>query len=142
MWAAVGFVLFTAGLRFGDRRTLAIMQALCQIAVAPTGFRHRDLRPVVAQLLGRDPATYTTGQMTYDLRRLRLHGLIERVQHTHRYQATPLGAQVAVFYARFYARALRPALSLPPTEPDRTRLALQRLHAALANFLQEMHLAA
>ena len=58
----------TAGLRFGDRRTLALMQALCQIAVAPTGFRHRDLRPVVAQLLGRDPATYTTGQMTYDLR--------------------------------------------------------------------------
>jgi hypothetical protein len=49
----------TAGLRFGDRRTLAIMQALCQIAVAPTGFRHRDLRPVVAQLLGRDAATYT-----------------------------------------------------------------------------------
>jgi hypothetical protein len=132
----------TAGLRFGDRRTLAIMQALCQIAVAPTGFRHRDLRPAVAQLLGRDPATYTTGQMTYDLRRLRLHGLIERVPHTHRYQATPLGAQVAVFYARFYVRALRPALSLPPTDPNRTRLALQRLDAALANFLQEMHLAA
>src|ERR1700686_2512776 len=82
----------TAGLRFGDRRPLAIMQALCQTAVAPTGFRHRDLRPAVAQLLGRDPATYTTGQMTYDLRRLRLHGLIERVPHTHRYQATPLGA--------------------------------------------------
>ena len=37
--------------------------------------------------------------------------------------ATPLGAQVAVFYAR----ALRPALSLPPTDPHRTRLALQRL---------------
>jgi hypothetical protein len=126
MWAAVG----------------AIMQALCQIAVAPTGFRHRDLRPVVAQLLGRDPATYTTGQMTYDLRRLRLHGLIERVPHTHRYQATPLGAQVAVFYVRFYARALRPALSLPPTDPNRTRRALQRLDAALATFLEEMHLAA
>jgi hypothetical protein len=114
----------TAGLRFGDRRTLALMQALCQIAVVPTGFRHRNFRPAVAKLLGRDPATYTTGQMTYDLRRLRLHGLIERVQHTHRYQATPLGVQVAVFYARFYARALRPALSLPPTDPDRTRLAL------------------
>jgi hypothetical protein len=27
--------------------------------------------------------------MTYDLRRLRLHGLIERIPHTHRYRPTP-----------------------------------------------------
>jgi hypothetical protein len=112
------------------------MQGLCQIAIGPTGFRHHD--PVVAQLLDRDPASYTTGQMTYDPRRLRLHGLIERVSRTHRYQATPLGARVA----EFYARALRPALSLAPTDPNRTRLALHGLHAALATFFEEMHVVA
>ena len=52
------------------------------------------------------------GAMTYDLRRLRLHGLIERVPHSHRYRITLAGAQVAMFYARLYARALRPVCSL------------------------------
>src|SRR5881409_2900461 len=56
-----------AGLRFGDRRVHALMHALCLAALAPTGFRHRELRDHVAQLLGRDPLTYAPGQMTYDL---------------------------------------------------------------------------
>ena len=29
--------------------------------------------------------------MTYDLRRLRLHGLIERIPHTRRYTVTDIG---------------------------------------------------
>jgi len=64
------------------------MQTLCLFALTPTGFRHRDLhlRSHIAQLLGRAPDQYAAGQMTYDLRRLRLHGLIERVPDTHRYR--------------------------------------------------------
>ena len=56
--------------------------------------------------------TYSAGAMTYDLRRLRLHGLIERVPRSHRYRITQTGAKVAMFYARLYTRALRPACSL------------------------------
>jgi hypothetical protein len=103
-----------AGLRFGDRRVHALMHALCLFALAPTGFRHRELRDHVAQLLARDPATYPAGAMTYDLRRLRLHGLIERVPRSHRYRVTVTGASVVMFYARLYTRALRPAASLTP----------------------------
>jgi hypothetical protein len=47
-----------AALRFGDRRVLALMQTLCLFALSPTGFRHRDLRGHVAQLLGRPPDHY------------------------------------------------------------------------------------
>jgi hypothetical protein len=47
-----------AGLRFGDRRVLALMQTLCLFALSPTGFRHREVRARVAQLLGRDPDAY------------------------------------------------------------------------------------
>ena len=55
--------------------------------------------------------------MTYDLRRLRLHGLIERVPRSHRYRITALGAHIAMFYARLYTRALRPA-ALAPRQLD------------------------
>ena len=37
--------------------------------------------------------------MTYDLRRLRLKGLIHRIPKTHRYTATSYGLKVAFFYA-------------------------------------------
>jgi len=131
-----------AGLRFGDRRVLALMQTLCLFALSPTGFRHRDVRAHVAQLLGRDPDAYGAGPMTYDLRRLRLHGLIERVPRSHRYRITLLGAQTAMFYVRLYARALRPAASLPSSRSGRGSQAFERLDAALTNFLQEVQLVA
>jgi hypothetical protein len=131
-----------AGLRFGDRRVHALMHALCLFALAPTGFRHRELRDHVAQLQRRDPDTYSAGAMTYDLRRLRLHGLIERIPHSHRYRITQAGAQVAMFYARLYARALRPACSLQPVASVRAQRAFDRLDAALAHFLEEVKLAA
>ena len=131
-----------AGLRFGDRRVLALMQTLCLFALSPTGFRHRDVRADMAQLLGRDPETYAAAQMTYDLRRLRLHGLIERVPRSHRYRVTTLGARMAMLYVRLYARALRPAASLEPTGSARGRQAFERLDAALADFLHEVKLAA
>ena len=131
-----------AGLRFGDRRVLALMHMLCLFALSPTGFRHRDVRAHMTQLRGRDPDTYAAGQMTYDLRRLRLHGLIERVPNSHRYRITTLGARMAMLYVRLYARGLRPAASLPASGSARGQHAFDRLDAALANFLQEVQLVA
>ena len=131
-----------AGLRFGDRRVHALFHTLCLFALLPTGFRHRDIRVHVGQLLGRALDDYTTGQMTYDLRRLRLHGLIERLPQSHRYRITTKGAQIAMLYVRLYARALRPAASLQPAGSPRGRHAFARLDASLAAFLEEVQLAA
>lgn len=131
-----------AGLRFGDDRVHALMHALCLFALAPTGFRHQEFRDHVAQLQSRGPGTYSAGAMTYDLRRLRLHRLIERIPRSHRYRITPTGARVAMFYARLYTRALRPASSLQPSASTRGQHAFDRLDAALAAFLQEVKLAA
>ena len=131
-----------AGLRFGDRRVHARMHALCLFALAPTGFRHREFRDHVAQLQAQDPETYPAGSMTYDLRRLRLHGLIERFPRSHRYRITPTGAHVAMFYARVYTRVLRPGCSLRPVASTRGQRAFDRLDTALANFLEEVKLAA
>jgi DNA-binding PadR family transcriptional regulator len=61
--------------------------------------------------LGIAPADMTPGQVTYHLRRLRLHGLIERIPRTHRYQVTSEGARTALFCTRIYSRLLRPGLA-------------------------------
>ena len=82
--------------------------------------------------------------MTHDLRRLRLHGLIERIPRTHRYRLTTLGAVAAQFYVRFYARALRPSLSVSftPSGNSRSSSSLNQLGRAISRLLQEVHLAA
>jgi hypothetical protein len=131
-----------AALRFGDHRVLALMQTLCLFALSPTGFRHRDVRAPVAQLLGCAPDQYATSQMTYDLRRLRLHGLIERIPKTHRYRITSRGAQLAMLYVRVYARGFRPPASLPSSGTRRGAAAFERLDLALTKFLEEVRLVA
>ncbi|MEO8696037.1 MAG: hypothetical protein ABI658_21125 [Acidimicrobiales bacterium] len=47
-------------------------------------------------------------QMSYDLRRLRLHGLIEKIPGTNTYQTPPEGIRVAVFYTKVRDRLLGP----------------------------------
>ena len=131
-----------AALRVGDRRVLALMQTLCLFALSPTGFRHRDVRTPIAQLLGRDLNQYAASHTTYDLRRLRLHGLLERVPHTHRYRITERGARMAMLYVRLYARGFRPAASLPHVGTRRGSPTFERLDAALTRFLEEVRLAA
>jgi predicted MarR family transcription regulator len=46
--------------------------------------------------------------MTYDLRRLRLGGLIRRLPHSNRYVLTADGVRIAVFYTKVYNRLLVP----------------------------------
>jgi hypothetical protein len=98
--------LTTPALRFGDRRVMALMNALCLFALHLDTFRNQDLRQLVARLVG---SSYAANQMTYDLRRLRRRGLIARVPHTHAYVVTPAGLRVAFLYSRLSQRLLQPA---------------------------------
>jgi hypothetical protein len=100
------------------------------------------VRTQIAQFLGRAPDAYAAGHTTYDLRRLRLHGLIERVPHSHRYRITELGARLAVLYVRVYARGFRPAASLPTSGTHRGPQAMEQLNVALTKFLQAVRLVA
>jgi hypothetical protein len=131
-------------LRFGDPRVLALLQALCRFGHLPQGFRNRDLRPVVAALLGRDLATYSRGAMTYDLRRLRLHGLIQRRPRSHRYTVTTAGLRVALFYTKVSLRILRPggaALGAPADDlPHPLRDALRQLDRAIDQLCADAQL--
>ena len=52
--------------------------------------------------------------MTYDLRRLRTHGLIEKIAHTHRYQVTDYGLHTAMFLTRVHDRLLPTGLPSSP----------------------------
>jgi hypothetical protein len=107
---------YAPGLRFGDPRVMALCAGLVGFVHVIAGFRNRELVARVSRLHG-DP--YGSRQATYDLRRLRRKGLIERIPHTNRYQLTPLGRRVAVFFTKTYGRVLTPGLrQLDPDLPE------------------------
>jgi hypothetical protein len=101
----------TSGLPYGDPMVLALFQALLLFRLLPMGFRNKDLASSLAPLLGQEPGSCTPGKMTYQLRRLRLHGLIARVKGSHRYEVTPRGHLMARVFTQSYAQVVRPALS-------------------------------
>src|SRR5262245_16352228 len=90
----------TAGMPITSPRVQALLAVLCVFHLLPHGFTNRDLRTLPAPLLGLTPGDMTSGQITYDLRRLRFHGLIQRIPHSFRYQATPAGTHQALFLTR------------------------------------------
>jgi hypothetical protein len=83
--------------------------------------------------------------MTYDLRRLRLHGLIERLPHSHRDQVTDLGLRIALLFTKVHSRILRPGLSQLfdgcPKAPNRPlTAAMRRLDQALHDLFDQAKL--
>jgi hypothetical protein len=75
------------------------------------GFHNRDLRKLVADLLGVTVSEYSGSRMTYDLR-LRLKGLIFRPPGTNRYFVTPYGWKVSRLFSRLETRVFRPAMAM------------------------------
>lgn len=131
-----------SALRFGDPRVQALFAVLVLFSLQPQGFRNKELRPLLAQALGLDCQEITQAKMTYDLRRLRLHGLIERIAGTHRYQLTTIGLRTVLFYSRTLNRVIRPGLSQIahpnfPRDGSKLTVAFRHLETELTNYLAQ-----
>jgi hypothetical protein len=131
------------GLPLGQARSHALLAALLIFRLLPRGFTSRDLRDLTAGLRGL-PAV-STGQMTYDLRRLRSHHLIERIPGTHRYGVTDTGLHTAMFLTRLHDRILPAGLAEltdTTTPPSRLRTAATAYQAAIDDIIRDAGLAA
>jgi hypothetical protein len=135
-----------SALRFADPKVQSLCHALLAFPQLPSGFSNRYLRERFAALLGQPATALTAGQMTYHLRRLRLHRLIERIAGTHRYRLTDFGLRTALFFTRIYNRILRPGLGR--LLPDFSRLscplrrAFDKLDQEVTAWVTEAHLSA
>jgi hypothetical protein len=132
------------GLRLGQQRSHALLSTLLIFRLQPAGFTNRDLRALTAQLRGLPPGAISTGQMTYDLRRLRLHGLIDRIPHSHRYRVTDTGLPTAIFLTRLHDRFLPTGLAHlnDPADTGPLRAATTRYQQALDDLARHTGLAA
>jgi len=128
----------TGAIRFGDQRAMALAGALCVALNTVVGFTNKSLRALVSQLLD---APFSSSQMTYDLRRLRLNGLVARVDHTNTYTLTADGIRFAVTYTKLGRRVLPPLLAADhPPAPTELRQAFRAIDNHVDSYLQHARL--
>jgi hypothetical protein len=135
-----------SALRLADPTVQALWNAVLMYDLLPAGFSNRQLRTYLAQLLGQPEEHLTQGRMSYHLRRLRLHGLIQRTPKTHRYRLTDFGLRTAVFCTRAYARIFRHGIGmvLPTTSPVPNPLlrCFDKLDHEIAAWVDQVKMAA
>jgi hypothetical protein len=136
----------TAGMPLTSTRVQALLSALCAFRLLPNGFTNRDLRNCLAPLLGLPPEDMTSGQITYDLRRLRIHGLIQRIPHSFRYQVTDAGLRQALFLTRLVSHMMIPGLAQladpGPPASSRLRTAARAYETAIDDLARQARIAA
>ena len=107
---------------------------------------HRDVRDLLAGLLGKDTDQISAGQVSYNLRRLRAHRLIDRIPRSHRYRNTDRGLHHAMLLTHIDTRLLHPGLAQltdpAPPVPTPLRNAARNYQRVLDQFTQEAGFAA
>ena len=93
-----------------------------------------------------DADEISAGQVSYDLRRLRAHGLIARISGSHRYRTSDRGLHHAMLITHIDTRLLQPGLAqltdpAPPTASP-LRTAARNYQRALDQLTQEAGFAA
>lgn len=137
----------TPGLKLDDPRLLAVLQALtCFAYLAGTGsFRTKDLHQTTAEALGQTTDSYTLAQLRYDLAKLRVKGLVERITGTQTYRLSAAGYRLAVLYLKLFHKLYAPltAGTLEPVASDERlpaerRALLDRLYTAVDHALNQL----
>lgn len=86
------------------------MHALVRFANIAAGneFYTKDLHPHVAEAMGVQPDQYTLASLRYDLSKLRVKGLVHKVERTHRYRLSREGYAISVLFLKLFERIYAP----------------------------------
>ena len=98
-----------AGIKLEQKRILRLLEVLLQGA---SGHLKRwttaQLRQTVLEQCSLKEKDYTLNQVRYDLRKIRLHGLIERIPHSYAYRFTQRGQKLALLLIQLRKRIYGP----------------------------------
>jgi DNA-binding PadR family transcriptional regulator len=108
-----------AGIKIHDTRMMRLMEVLLHGGTQLDGWRSADIHQAILTTFGLSAATYTLTQLRYDLRKMKAHGLLERIGHGYRYRLTDKGVKAALMFILFHKRVCGPlANSLFHHRPD------------------------
>ena len=108
-----------AGIKIHDTRMMRLMEVLLHGGTQLNGWRSADIHQAILTTFGLSASTYTLTQLRYDLRKMKAHGLLERIGRTYCYRLTDKGTKAALMFILFHKRVCGPlANSLFHHRPD------------------------
>jgi len=96
------------GIKIHDTRMIRLMEVLLHGGPQLAGWRTVHIRQSLQTAFSLSPQQYTLNQLRYDLRKMKGHGLLQRVGKQYAYRRTEKGARVAAMFVLFHKRICGP----------------------------------
>ena len=90
------------GIRIQDARVMRLMEVLLHAGTVPGGWTAVQIHEAVIGEFRLAPESYGLNSLRYDLRKLKGHGLVERLKGKYAYRLTAVGQQVAILFLLFH----------------------------------------
>jgi hypothetical protein len=134
------------GIKIQDTRMIRLMEVLLHGGPQLAGWPTVQIWQALQAAFSLSPQDYTLNQLRYDLRKMKGHGLLERVGKHYAYRLTEKGARVAAMFVLFHKRICgplanslfhhRPARSSPP--PAKIETAYHKADAAIQDLIDRL----
>ena len=137
------------GLKLDHPRQIALMHALVRFAQVAAGstFSTAELLGPAVEALGCSPSEYRLASLRYDLSKLRVKGLVEKIPRSRRYRLLPQGYSICLVFLKLFERIYAPLTAglLRPFAGDAQlktkRSQLDRLYQRVVDDLENLLLA-
>ena len=135
------------GLKLDNPRQLALMHALVRFAHIAAGntFTTAELYPHVLAALQMSANQYSLASLRYDLSKLRVKALVEKLPQSRRYRLCPQGYCICLVFLKLFERIYAPLAAglLQPYRSDsklkvNKRTQLDRLYQKVLDNLEEL----
>ena len=135
------------GLKLDHPRQIALMHALVRFAHIPAAntFSTAEIYPHAVAALGSTTEQYSLASLRYDLSKLRVKGLVEKLPRSRRYHLLAEGYSVCLIFLKLFERVYAPLAAglLLPVPGDTTlahskRSNLDRLYQRVTDDLADL----
>ena len=96
------------GIKIHDTRMIRLMEVLLHAGTLVSGWRTRQIHNAILTTFQISEDRYGLNQLSYDLRKLKAHGLLARDGKRYAYRLTDKGAKVALLFVLFHKQLCGP----------------------------------
>jgi len=119
------------GIKIHDTRMIRLMEVLLHGGPQLGGWRSAEIHQSILSAFALSPEAYSLTQLRYDLRKMKGHGLLQRVGRSYCYRLTEKGVKAAAMFVLFHKRICGPlANTLFDHHPEKTSNPPAKIEAA------------
>ena len=96
------------GIKIHDTRILRLMKVLLHTGTRVLEWCSAEIHQAILSGFGLAPTSYTLTQLSYDLRKLKAHGLLQSHGRRYAYRLTDKGTRVALLFVLLHQRVCAP----------------------------------